>query len=164
LRLTAKALGEGSAGLFRIRPGTRVFAEGPYGAFTGMHRRAANALLIAGGVGITPVRALLEELHGHLVVLYRVNSDADAVLLPELHALAHRRGAVVHLLPGPPTATSAYGPLLGPHNIAALVPDVLHRDVYVCGPPGMTDAVMDSLRQLGVRRDQIHAERFALAS
>ena len=164
LRLTAKALGEGSAGLFQLRPGTRVFAEGPYGAFTGMHRRAPNALLIAGGVGITPIRALLEELRGHVVVLYRVNSDADAVLLPELSTLAHRRGAVAHLLPGPPDAVSPNGPLLGPHNIAALVPDVRQRDVYVCGPPGMTGAVLESLRLLGIPRDQIHAERFALAS
>jgi ferredoxin-NADP reductase len=164
LRLTAKAVGEGSAGLFRIRAGTRVFAEGPYGAFTGLHRRAPNALLIAGGVGITPIRALLEELQGHVIVLYRVNSNADAVLLRELHALAHRRGAVVHLLPGPPNAVSVNGPLLGPHNIAALVPDVLHRDVYVCGPPGMAGAVLESLRLLGVPRDQVHAERFALAS
>ena len=163
LRLTAKALGEGSAGLFRIRPGTRVFAEGPYGAFTGLHRRAPNVLLIAGGVGITPIRALLEELRGHAIVLYRVNSDADAVLLPELHALAHRRGAIVHLLPGPPNAVSPNGPLLGPHNLAALVPDVRQRDVYVCGPPGMTGAVLESLRLLGVPRDQVHAERFALA-
>jgi len=102
-------MGDGSAGLRRIRPGTRVFAEGPYGAFTGMHRRAPNALLIAGGVGITPIRALLEELAGHVVVLYRVNTDADAVLLRELAALAHRRGAVVHLLSGPPNAAGAYG-------------------------------------------------------
>lgn len=164
LRLTAKALGDGSAGLRRLRPGTRVFAEGPYGAFTGLHRRSPNAVLIAGGVGITPIRALLEELTGHVVVLYRVNSDADAVLLPELTALAHRRGAVIHLLPGPPTAASVNGPLLGPDNLAALVPDIQERDAFVCGPPGMAAAVLDSLRLLGVPKDQVHAERFALAS
>jgi predicted ferric reductase len=164
LRLTAKALGDGSAGLRRVRPGTWVFAEGPYGAFTGMHRRAPNALLIAGGVGITPIRALLEDLSGHLVVLYRVNSGADAVLMAELSALAHRRGAVIHLLVGPPTTVGPYGPLLGPASISALVPDVLQRDVFVCGPPGMANAALDSLRRLGVRGDHVHAERFALAS
>ena len=164
LRLTAKALGDGSAGLRRVRPGTWVFAEGPYGAFTGMHRRAPNALLIAGGVGITPIRALLEDLSGHIVVLYRVNSGADAVLMTELSALAHRRGAVIHLLAGPPATAGPYGPLLGPASITALVPDVLQRDVFVCGPPGMTNAVLDSLRRLGVRGDHVHAERFALAS
>lgn len=164
LRLTAKALGEGSAGLWHVRPGTRVFAEGPYGAFTSMHRRAPNALLIAGGVGITPIRALFEELTGHVVVLYRVNTDREAVLLSELTVLAHRRGATVHVLAGPPDAQSPNGPVLGALNVRALVPDVLERDVFVCGPPGMTGAVLTSLRRLGVPKDQIHAERFSLAS
>jgi ferredoxin-NADP reductase len=128
-----------------------------------MHRVAPNALLIAGGVGITPIRALLEELSGHIVVLYRVNSNADAVLLAELTALAHRRGAVIHLLTGPPSAQGPHGPLLGPHNLAALVPDLLTRDVFVCGPPGMTRVVLDGLRRLGMPGDRVHAERFSLA-
>ena len=50
-------------------------------------------LLIAGGVGVTPIRALLEEATGPTVVLYRVRTAADAVLLAELQALARRRGA-----------------------------------------------------------------------
>jgi predicted ferric reductase len=164
LRLTAKALGDGSASLRHIKPGTRVFAEGPYGAFTGLHRRTPNALLIAGGVGITPIRALLEDLSGHLVVLYRVNTDQDAVLLRELTTLAHRRGATVHVIAGPVDAHSPNGPVLGPQNLFALAPDIRERDVFVCGPSGMTNAVMKSLRQLDIPKDQIHAERFSLAS
>ncbi|MDX6362239.1 MAG: hypothetical protein QOC85_1242, partial [Streptomyces sp.] len=80
LRLTAKTAGDGTAALRHVQVGTRVFAEGPYGAFTAMHRTRPEALLIAGGVGVTPIRALLEELHGHAVVLYRVAADRDAVL------------------------------------------------------------------------------------
>jgi len=143
--------------------GSRVFAEGPYGAFTGMHRTRSGTLLVAGGVGITPIRALLEESTGGAVVLYRVHSTADAVLLPELHALAEARGAQVHVLAGrtgsgdPPLAPFA------PENLRALVPDVAERDVYVCGPAAMTAAVLRSLRALGVPRGQVHAERFSLA-
>jgi predicted ferric reductase len=164
LRLTVKAVGDGSAGLRHVKPGTRVFAEGPYGAFTTMHQRRTDALLIAGGVGITPIRALLEDIRGHVVVIYRVSSRNDAVLLRELADLARARGASLHLLAGPANARNENGPLLGPRSLAGLVWDVRDRDVFVCGPPPMTNVVLRGLRELGVRRDQIHAERFSLAS
>ncbi|MFD9736990.1 ferric reductase-like transmembrane domain-containing protein [Umezawaea sp. NPDC059074] len=163
LRLTAKALGEGSASLRGVRVGTRVFAEGPYGAFTSMHRTKTNTVLIAGGVGITPIRALLEELRGHVVVLYRVSNPDDAVLMNEMRALAHARGVVLHLLAGPSSRPTPRGPILGPHSIIGMIPDVRDRDVFVCGPPAMTNAVMDSLRELKVPKQQVHAERFSMA-
>ncbi|MFC8825892.1 ferric reductase-like transmembrane domain-containing protein [Streptomyces sp. NPDC057137] len=158
LRLTAKTLGDGTAALRQLQVGTRVFAEGPYGAFTTMHRTRPDTLLIAGGVGITPVRALLEELHGHVVLIYRVATDQDAVLYDELTELAHAKGAQLHLITGPSVPDK-----LAPRELALLVPDITARDVYVCGPPGMTTAVLRSLRQLDVPKRQIHAERFSLA-
>ncbi|MFD4769422.1 ferredoxin reductase family protein [Streptomyces niveus] len=158
LRLTVKTAGDGTAALRRLKVGTRVFAEGPYGAFTTMHRTRQDTLLVAGGVGITPVRALLEELHGHVVLIYRVATDRDAVLYEELTELAHAKGARLHLITGPAAPDK-----LAPHELALLVPDIADRDVYVCGPPGMTTAVLRSLRQLAVPRRQIHAERFSLA-
>jgi predicted ferric reductase len=159
LRLTVKASGPASAALRHLPVGTRVFAEGPYGAFTSAQRTRDAALLIAGGVGVTPIRALLEEATGPTTVLYRVRTGAEAVLLPELENLARRRGARLHVLAGRTAAGSPFTPeaLLGG------VPDILDRDVFVCGPPGMTAAVLRSLRALGVPRQQIHAERFGLA-
>ncbi|GLY52135.1 ferredoxin reductase family protein [Lentzea sp. NBRC 102530] len=164
LRLTAKALGTGSADIRNVKVGTRVFAEGPYGAFTTMHQTKPNALLVAGGVGVTPVRALLEEIRGHVVVLYRVSDPREAVLLRELEGLARAKGAVLRLVTGSSKTITANGPLLGPENIVALVPDVQDRDVFICGPGGMTGAVIKSLDELGVPANQIHAERFALAN
>lgn len=164
LRLTAKALGDASASLRNLRIGTRVFAEGPYGAFTTIHQQRPNALLVAGGVGITPIRALLEDIDGHVVVLYRVRTQADAVLLPELNGLAKARGAVVSVLAGSDQAVGPRGAMLGPANLHMMVPDVHERDVFVCGPPGMTSAVLRSLRELRVPKAQVHAERFSLAA
>jgi predicted ferric reductase len=156
LRLTARAVGATSAGLRRVPVGSRVFLEGPYGAFTSMQRTRAGTLLIAGGVGITPIRALLEE-QGDVVVLYRVRSEQDAVLLDEVRALVAARGGRLHLLAGRGVRPFA------PDDLRAMVPDIAERDVYVCGPPAMTEAVLDSLRSLGVPNQQVHAEKFSLA-
>lgn len=163
LRLTAKAVGKTSARLRHLPVGTRVFLEGPYGAFTTLHQTRPATVLIAGGVGVTPVRSLLEESTGPVTVLYRVRSTADAVLLGELRALAAMRGAQVHLLAGRTGEGSPPNSPFDPHNLVALVPDIAERDVYVCGPPAMTEAVLRSLRALGVPRLQVHAEKFSLA-
>ncbi len=161
LRLTAKAAGDASAGLRRVPVGSRVYLEGPYGAFTSMHRSRPGTLLIAGGVGVTPVRALLEEgLPGDVVVLYRVRTERDAVLLHEVRQLVAARRGRLHLL----TGRTGDGPSpFAPEGLRALVPDVAERDVYVCGPPAMTSAVLASLRQLRVPNQQVHAEKFSMA-
>ncbi|MGW0599022.1 ferredoxin reductase family protein [Streptomyces sp. NPDC002776] len=158
LRLTVKAAGAGSAGLRHLRPGTRVFAEGPYGAFTALHRTRPEAVLIAGGVGVTPIRALLEEIQGHAVVVYRVATDRDAVLYDELRELALAKGADLHLVTGPASPDR-----LAPAELTRMVPDIADRDVFLCGPPPMMNAVLGSLRELGVPKPQIHFERFSLA-
>jgi len=163
LRLTAKAVGDTTARLRDLPVGARVFVEGPYGAFTTLHRTREATLLIAGGVGVTPVRSLLEELTGPVVVLYRVRTPTDAVLLAELRTLAEARGALLHLVTGRTGAGDPPHEPFAPHNLAALVPDIRRRDVYVCGPPAMTAAVLRALRALRVPRTQIHAERFSLA-
>jgi predicted ferric reductase len=162
LRLTVRAVGATSAGLRRVPVGTRVFAEGPYGAFTALHRTRDALLLVAGGVGVTPIRALLEEATGPATVLYRVRSADDAVLLDELEELARARGAQLHVLAGRTGAGSPPYDPLAPEALRALVPDVADREVYVCGPPAMTSAVLRSLRALRVPRRQVHAERFSL--
>ena len=162
LRLTAKGVGATSAGLRRLPVGSRVLVEGPYGAFTALQQTTQATLLIAGGIGVTPIRALLEELSGSTIVIYRVRSMADAVLLPELEALAQERGADLRVLAGRTGEGDPPIPSFDAHSLVAMVPDIRQRDVYVCGPPPMTEAVLDSLRELGLPRGQVHFERFGL--
>jgi predicted ferric reductase len=161
LRLTAKAVGKTSAGLRNVPVGSRVFLEGPYGAFTSLHRTRPGALLIAGGVGITPVRALLEErTAGDVVVLYRVRDQRDAVLFNEVRQLVGAHRGRLHLLAG---RTGAGVRPFDAAGLQHLVPDITNRDVYVCGPPAMTAAVLTGLRALRVPANQIHAEKFSMA-
>ena len=161
LRITVKALGDHTARMGEIPIGTRVVAEGPFGVFTDGSRRREKVLLIAGGIGITPVRALLQQMRGDVVVLYRVVSDEDVLFRPELDELARASGAELHYVVGD-HATDEGRRHLSPDHLRELVPDIADRDVYVCGPPALTDIVTRHVRQAGVRRSHIHAERFAL--
>ena len=159
LRITVKGVGDFTDGLAAIAPGTWVIAEGPFGSFTGANRRRARVALIAGGVGITPIRALLEDMpggHGDIAVVYRATAATDVILREELDELVERRGADLHYLYGDRDED-----LLSPERLLALVPDLAARDVYVCGPPAMTAATRASLGRSGVPRRHIFTERFA---
>jgi predicted ferric reductase len=160
MRLTVKALGPGSSRVQDVPVGTKVVAAGPYGAMTEARRTRRDVLLVAGGVGITPMRALFETIGvapGHdLTLLYRAGSRDHLVFRAELDALAaERRARVVYLLGDNPD-------LLSPRSLLRLVPRLAQRDVYLCGPPGMTAAVRRSLNEAGVTPAHIHEERFAL--
>ncbi len=161
-RITVKDLGDSSASLGRLRPGTRVWFEGPYGAFTDRRRgRGRRVLLLAGGTGITPIRALFETLPGRdsdVILLYRGSRGDDLVLYHELEQIARRRGFGLYPLLGPRNGPA--GDPLSAEAVRALVPDVARRDVYLCGPAGMTDAATRHLRRCGVPRRRIHVEAF----
>jgi predicted ferric reductase len=103
LRFTIKDLGDYTKLLQGVRVGTSVFVEGPYGVFTGAQRTRARVLFIAGGIGITPLRALLEELpagRGNLTLVYRASHENEVVFRNELDELAGLRGATVHYMVG----------------------------------------------------------------
>jgi len=160
LRLTVKGLGDHSCELAALRPGTRVITEGPFGAFTGSRRSRRRVLLVAGGIGVTPLRALIESLPagpGDLTLLYRASSPQDIVFGHELDAIAQARGATVEYLLGP---RDQYPSPLAPERLHWLVPDAADRDVYLCGPPGMTAATRKALRAIGVPSRRIHVEGF----
>jgi ferredoxin-NADP reductase len=113
-------------------------------------------------VGITPLRALFETLPagpGDVILLYRATDEKELVFREELDKLARKRRIEVHYLLG---RRDARPNPLHPRRIAELVSDVSHRDVFLCGPPAMMDVASQSLRALGVRRSQIHRERFEL--
>ncbi|MFG3182197.1 ferredoxin reductase family protein [Streptomyces nigra] len=159
LRITVKAVGRHSEALARLRPGTRVWPEGPYGALTAARRTSSKVLLLAGGVGITPLLALFETLPGDVTLLYRARRPQDLALRGEIDAIAVRRGAAVHYVVDEPAGHAS--PLTA-DALTALVPDLSERDVYLCGPPGMTSAAIPALRRAKVSRRRIHHESFAL--
>jgi ferredoxin-NADP reductase/DMSO/TMAO reductase YedYZ heme-binding membrane subunit len=162
LRITVKANGGHSAALAMLRPGTRVWAEGPYGALTAARRTRPKVLLLAGGVGVTPLRALFETLparSGDLTLLYRARTSADLALRSELEAIAAARGARLYYALNAPDGTRSPITAAG---LRQVLPDIDRHDVYLCGPPGMAEASYDALRAAGVPASHIHHESFEL--
>jgi predicted ferric reductase len=161
LRITVKALGDFSSRLAEIAPGTRILAEGPFGVFTEAARRRDKVVLIAGGIGITPIRALMEDMSGDVIVIYRVVRDEDVIFRDELENLARERGITLLFVVGD-HATEDGARLLSPSHLQELVPDIAERQVYVCGPPAMTEHLGRNVRRANVPPRFIHTEKFAL--
>ncbi len=165
LRITVKNIGDFTSGIHTLKPGTPILVDGPFGKFI---ERPTNpkVLLIAGGIGITPIRPLAEVMavDGFDVrVLYRAHSEGDLVFRKEMDALSANHGVRVDYLVSEagrrPARRDAW---FSPATMARLVPDIADRVVYVCGPMGMMAAVRTSLEALGVPADQVRTEVFRL--
>jgi predicted ferric reductase len=170
MRITVKDLGEGSARLASLRPGTKVLLEGPYGRLTEDVRTRRKVTMLASGIGVTPLRALLEDLDyspGDASLVYRASSHGEFLFRRELEELSRRRGVNLVLVPGGRVRSRASWL---PHDAAhlddraallQLVPDLREHDVYLCGPDGWLAAAMRAVKQAGVPQEQVHVERFS---
>ncbi|NNN00438.1 MAG: ferredoxin reductase family protein [Acidimicrobiaceae bacterium] len=158
VRITIKDLGDHSGSVAHLRPGTRVFAEGPYGTFTHHQRVTNRVVLIGAGVGITPLRAILEDLPSnvHTTVVTRGSAENDLIHREEIAALVAQRGGVLHELVG-----SRQRVKLDSASIRRLVPQISSSDVYICGPAAFTDHMANTVARLGVARERLHSEVFA---
>lgn len=176
LRVTMRTTGDEGARLSALRPGTRVLIEGPYGTLTAGDRRHRDVLLLAAGLGITPIRGLAEDIAAEapadsrgmppsVLVLHRVSRPADALFAAEWQALAGRHGVMAHLLAGPRGAGGSWLPAGAgdpARFLSRAVPDLARRDVYLCGPAPWMRAARGTLLALGVHRTAIHQESFGL--
>jgi predicted ferric reductase len=166
LRITVKDNGDDSRALRRLRPGTRALIEGPYGTLTADTDWRSRVTMIASGVGITPLRALLETLPyrpGGATLIYRARTQADYLFRTELDTLTRQRGLRVHYLTGPRAAPGRWTPT-GHHNdddtLHHLVPTIATHDVFICGPDEWMTAAATSARNAGVPPHNLHLEHF----
>lgn len=163
LRITVKDLGDHSKTLADIKPGTRVFMEGPYGAFTAGRASLKHVVLVGGGVGITPIRALMEEFRDgvQLDVIFRASHEDDLILREEMDYLAAKsKGSVrVHYLVG---SRKIYP--MDAKALQALLPNFADSDIYICGPGPLVETVRRAAKDVGVPKNRFHDEAFAFHS
>jgi predicted ferric reductase len=157
LRVTVKGVGDFTRDLRRLPRGTKVAIEGPYGVLTADTQVHAKAVLVAGGIGVTAIRSLLEDLprKSDPVVILRASREEDLVLADEVETLAHHLKGRVHRLVGPRSMVAI-------DHLQELVPDLQQRDVFVAGPDAFVHRVVDVARRLGVAEPALHYEVYAL--
>jgi len=160
IRFTIKALGGASDLMTRLTVGTKVAVEGPYGTKIYEALRGDKLLLIAGGVGIGPVRSLMEDFEpdAEPVVIYRARRPEEIVHYDELVDLARTRNGRIIPVVGR-TSDLADGNPFDPAVMRAMVPDVADRVAVVCGSQPMIHAAFQCLRACGVDAEDIHFER-----
>jgi ferredoxin-NADP reductase len=163
LRFTVKELGEDSSRMLQMSPGTRLVLEGPYGVFTADEAKGAPVVLIAGGVGVSPIRAILEDCSPHQrpVVILRVRDEGDVAHRVELERLVASRNGSLHVLAGRREWFTRNDPF-HPDTLRSWIPDIVSRHVFMCGPASLESAVIKGMRKAGVPTGNIHHERFGV--
>lgn len=167
LRLTIRQLGDFTNMIPQLKPGTKVWISGPFGAFTHDLQRTNKLLYIVGGIGITPIYSMVQDQaargeSGNAVMLYGNRIEVDTIFLKELTALSKQIKMPLYNVLSDQKDYAGEKGFIDKEKIARLVPDAAARDVFLCGPPPMMAGIRVALRELGVPESQIHYERFAL--
>lgn len=177
VRITVRVVGDGTRSLAAVRPGSRVLVEGAYGTMTADRRRRRDVLMIAAGVGLTTMRGLAEEIlregpsdgvggrrKPSVGIIHRISTPTDALFADEFARLVAAGDLRVVAASGHRHPASGWWggerPLDPADRIRSFTPDVVDREVYLCGPGPWMKQVRTTLRTIGVPDKHIHAEEF----
>lgn len=163
MRVTVRNLGAGTARLMNLKPGTRVAVEGPYGMFTDEARTSSQVVLAGAGIGIAPIRALLESTSfapGDAVVILRASTPGELYLADEVRTLCAAKGATLFILEGHRAGDTWVDASHAGLRLRDFAPWVADADVFVCGPNAWMDAFVSDARACGVPDSRLHGERF----
>lgn len=163
LRLTPKAVGDYTARISNLKPGTPVVVSGPFGRLTLKRAKRRELLFIAGGIGVTPLRAMLATItnHNDAVLVYAARKKTDIAFKNEIDHLAKQKNIkVAYVLSDEKAPGYEYG-RLDADKLRNLSPDFNQRDVFLVGPPPMMDALEKMLTDEGVPPGHIYTERYS---
>lgn len=165
LRITPKDIGDFTHEIKNIRNGTPVIVDGPYGIFTPEVRTKDKVLFIAGGIGITPIRAMIEKMGAKnidMTLIYSCKTESDMVFHKELSDLSKKTNLKMICIATDDPVSKLDSQRLDQNSLIKLVPDIDSRDIYICGPQPMIGSIREILKNMNVQKSQIHFEKFAL--
>jgi predicted ferric reductase len=168
LEFAIKALGDWSRNSVPdIAPGRRLWVDGPFGAFVPQRHAAQGFVLIAGGIGISPMRSVLQTMRDRedqrpIVLFYAAHDWSRVVFRDELAELTrHLNLQVVYVFESPVDGWQGERGYVTPEVLGRHLPRAAqHFQYFICGPVAMMDAVERGLLTLGVPGRRIHTERF----
>lgn len=167
VRITIKALGDFTSTVGDIAPGTRAFLDGPHGVFTPDRHEGPGFVLIAGGVGITPMISILRTMADRgdrrpFLLIYAIRTMDEQTFDDEIVRVSRRLDLTVVPVPqDPPPEWEGESGFVDRALLQRHLPDrYRHRQYFICGPTPMVTAMEDALAALDVPADRVHTERF----
>ncbi|MDE2431166.1 MAG: iron-sulfur cluster-binding domain-containing protein [Burkholderiales bacterium] len=169
--IAVKRMDEGRGSVYlheRIASGQSLTCIGPVGDFTFTGAEADSIVMIAGGIGITPLLSVLRHLAQsnwphEVYLLFAIRTPADILFEQEIRAIAQRYRHFKYLiLPSRVSGFAWEGPSgrIQAKHLADFVPHIDRRRVHLCGPEPMMAATIAVLQALNVSDAQIHTELF----
>ena len=170
IAFTIKKLGDWSGEVVpNVEPGTRAWVDGPHGVFTIDREEGAGYCLIGGGVGITPLYAMLQALETRedprpVFMFHAANDYDDLTFREELDAMAERMPTLtlVNVLLRADEDWEGETGFVTADILTRHLPPRLYRrfQYFICGPTPLMDAMETTLPQIGVPPERVHTERF----
>jgi predicted ferric reductase len=167
VEMSIRNLGDFTSKVHKVPVGQRVYLDGPYGAFT-IGNPADMHVLIAGGVGITPMMSMIRTLADRgderpVILLYGSKDWESITFREELEALKERLNLkVVHVLQNPPAGwTGETGFINAEMFKRHLPPPYADHEYFICGPAVMMDAIEKALGEMNVPMSKYHSERYS---
>jgi predicted ferric reductase len=168
---TIKELGDFTATIGQTEPGDTATVHAPFGRFSYLLRPGERDLVfVAGGIGITPLMSMLRHMRDtsadlKVLLIYANRSEDDIAFHREIEQIAggeHPRLRVVHVISKPGEDWQGEEGRLDREKLQRYCEGRFQgRTFYLCGPPPMIDAVVETLRELGVADDRIETEVFS---
>src|ERR1700720_1313023 len=167
VEMSIRNLGDFTSAIPNVPVGRRVYLDGPYGAFPIGHP-ADMHVLIAGGVGITPMMSMIRTLADQgdtrpVILLYGSRDWEGITFREELEALKARLNlTVVHVLANPSAGwTGEQGFITADVFKRHLPPQYADHEYFICGPDVMMDAIEKALGEMNVPLSKYHSERYS---